>query len=286
MGIHNRDYIRDDPSGGFSGMGSRGGDWPVWKKLILITVIAFVGQLLFPLVNIWFDLASEAVLQGQVWRLLTYAFLHDPRNLFHLLFNMLLIYFFGGRLESMYGSREFGLFYCVSAIFAGLCFVAWALAMTGGGSAVGASGAAVALVFLYALHFPREQVMLWGLIAVQMRWLAGFILVIDLLPILSELGGRVSNDQIAHMAHLGGILFAFLYYKFRIRLAPLTTVFGSVSSKRNPKLKIYRDEDPQTMEQEVDRILQKIAEKGEASLTIKERKTLTQASERYKNRKP
>ncbi|MCG6156802.1 rhomboid family intramembrane serine protease [Rubinisphaera margarita] len=266
-------------------MGSGGGDWPVWKKLILITVIAFVGQLFFPLVNIWFDLASEAVLQGQIWRLLTYAFLHDPGNLFHLLFNMLLIYFFGRRLESMYGSREFGLFYCAAAIFAGLCYVAWSMAMADLTPAVGASGAAVALVFLYALHFPREQVMLWGLIAVQMRWLAGFILLVDLLPVLSELGGRGSTDQIAHMAHLGGILFAFLYFKFRLRLAPLTTSFGSSGARRNPKLKIYRDEDPQVMEQEVDRILQKIAEKGEASLTSKERKTLTQASERYKNRK-
>ncbi len=288
MGINNRDYIREDQPG-YGGGGSYGSTapWPVWQKLIFLTMLVFVGQILIPQVTQWFYLSSEAVLHGQVWRLLTYAFLHDPGSLFHILFNMLVVYFFGRRIESMYGGKEFTLFYCTSAIFAGLCFILWSLFLRDTSPALGASGAVVAIVILYALHFPREKVYLWGLIAVEMRWLAGFIVIVDLYPVLVQLGGNNPGGNVAHMAHLGGGLFAYIYYSNRIRLSNWTGSFSGL--KTNPlrgksNLKIYREDDNTNLDVEVDRILQKINEQGESSLTKKERKILTQASEKYKNR--
>ncbi|HBN77775.1 MAG TPA: hypothetical protein DD473_18590 [Planctomycetaceae bacterium] len=89
------------------------------------------------------------------------------------------------------------------------------------------------------------------------------------------------------MAHLGGGLFAYIYYSNRIRLSNWTGSFSGL--KTNPlrgksNLKIYREDDNTNLDVEVDRILQKINEQGESSLTKKERKILTQASEKYKNR--
>ena len=65
---------------------------------------------------------DRVVFHGEVWRLLTYAFLHDPGDIFHILFNMLLLYWFGCDMEEMYGPREFLVFYLVSAVAGGVAF--------------------------------------------------------------------------------------------------------------------------------------------------------------------
>src|SRR5713226_4463770 len=71
-------------------------------------------------------LDADKVLHGQVWRLLTYAFLHDPYNYMHILFNMLFLWWFGSDVEDLYGPKEFLLFYLLSAVVGGVCFtMAW-----------------------------------------------------------------------------------------------------------------------------------------------------------------
>ncbi|MCA8985196.1 MAG: rhomboid family intramembrane serine protease [Planctomycetaceae bacterium] len=290
MGIENRDYYRDEErrarmQAGLPSVNS----WPVWQRLVSITFLVFVMQLLFAGFTSWFSLSARDVFQhGQVWRLLTYAFLHAPQDIFHILFNMLLLYFFGRRLESMYGSREFGLFYCVSAVFAGICFLGFDLYFHDLASAIGASGAVIAVTILYALHFPHERIYLWGLIAVEMRWLAAFILIIDLHPVLLQLGGGQSLDQVAHTAHLGGALFAWLYYTRALRLSRWLTWPQEWrilrGGSRHTRLKVYRGDLDENLDGEVDRILAKIQEQGESSLSDAERRTLQKASERYKNR--
>lgn len=290
MGIEDREYYRDEERGR-PAFGSTGnvGAWPVWQRLVALTFIVFVLQLLFRPLTSWFSLSADTVfLQGQVWRLLTYAFLHSPTSIFHILFNMLLLYVFGRRLESMYGSREFAWYYCVSAIFAGLCFLAFDLYFRNLASAIGASGAVIAVTILYALHFPRERIWIWGLIAVEMRWVAAFIIIIDLHPVLMQLGGGVNSDGVAHTAHLGGALFAWVYYRNGLRLSRWMEwtgkLTGSLRRSRGPRLKVYRGAPQEDLDDEVDRILAKIQEHGEASLTNKERATLKKASERYKQR--
>src|SRR5947209_2059358 len=126
MGIYDREYIRRD---GPRFLGSLGGHGQVCKWLILINVVVFVLQIMTgdrrnpgPITE-GLLLDVDKVLGGQVWRLLTYAFLHDREALMHIVFNMLFLWWFGPDLEDLYGPREFLTFYLVSALLGGIFFV-------------------------------------------------------------------------------------------------------------------------------------------------------------------
>src|SRR4051794_30937346 len=110
MGIYDRDYYRKEgPSflGSFSDRGS------ACKWLIGINVAVFVVQLLTwnreaggSIIDQAFALDVSRVLHGELWRLLSYAFLHSVYDPFHILFNMLFLWWFGNEIENLYGSRE------------------------------------------------------------------------------------------------------------------------------------------------------------------------------------
>ena len=131
MGIYDRDYYRSDSSG-FMAFANRGA---VCKWLIAINVAAFVlQQVTRPgpaapnagepgLFTELFALQRSLVMEGRVWRLLTYAFLHDPGNLWHILFNMLFLWWFGADMEDLLGPREFLAYYLVAAVLGGLGFM-------------------------------------------------------------------------------------------------------------------------------------------------------------------
>ena len=130
MGIYDREYYRRD---GPSFLGALPGFGQACKWLILINIVCFVLQLVtrtavadprfdrsdIPILQVyspvtaWLELDTNAVLHGQVWRLLTYAFLHDTGTLWHILFNMLFLWWFGKDVEDLYGPREFLAFYLV-----------------------------------------------------------------------------------------------------------------------------------------------------------------------------
>src|SRR5262249_46211361 len=121
MGIYDREYIRERP--GFLGSFYERGLMCKW--LIGINIVLFLLQLiarnavrpelerlqgLDPLTTaLWLD--PSKVLEGQFWRLLTYAFLHDTTTPLHILFNMLFLWWFGSDVEDLYGPREFLAFY-------------------------------------------------------------------------------------------------------------------------------------------------------------------------------
>src|SRR5208283_860447 len=130
----------------------------VCKWLIIINISAFVLQLLTRQKEIglggwwWksaftdaFILNVDAVLHGQVWRLLTYAFLHDPNSIWHIVFNMLFLWWFGSDVEDLYGPREFLAFYLVSAVLGGIAFVLLKMAEFPRPECLGASGAVTAV---------------------------------------------------------------------------------------------------------------------------------------------
>ena len=117
------------------------------------------------IVQEWFELnPKKTVEQGQIWRLVTSAFCHDRHGLWHILFNMLLLCWFGQRLERMYGSTEFLLFYLVATVCASLAYVG--LAYHGGSKvpAIGASGAIMGVMMLYVIYYPFEQFLLFWFI--------------------------------------------------------------------------------------------------------------------------
>src|SRR5262245_51208037 len=105
MGLSDRDYARDEPRGIFLG-----GDQPMYVKLILVNVGVFLIDLIFYEGTLSGKLALKGDLfqkPWQFWQLLTYGFTHDPVNKFHIVGNMLGLYFFGREVEGIYGRKEF-----------------------------------------------------------------------------------------------------------------------------------------------------------------------------------
>lgn len=305
MGIYDRDYTRKDtglPWEDDRYAAPRDTPWSATAWLIIATVVVFLLQALFVrrtpfgLVSVleeWFALSAGTLLRGQIWRLVTYAFLHDSSSLFHILFNMLCLWWFGRPVESIHGRREFLLFYLAAAAFSGLFFCAAGLVTGTAAPVVGASGAVMATMMLFALHYPRQLIYIWGVFAVEARWLIAFLVLLNVLPLLNELQGGAMGGTTAYSAHAGGLLFGYLYRKGRWRLSSYWDRIADFAVRRRrllrgPKLRIHvpeLDDDPAALDRRVDKLLDKIYRNGEASLTDEEREFLARASRRYRERR-
>jgi membrane associated rhomboid family serine protease len=246
-----------------------------------------------PVVQEWLELDTNKVIgSGQVWRLLTHAFCHDRHNIFHILFNMLFLYWFGRTLELMYGSREFLLFYVTAAVCAALAFVGMDLYTGSPFPAVGASGAVMAVVMLYTVHFPGETICIFWFFQIQMRWLMALYVVWDLHPILLALAGDQMFTGIAHAAHLGGLAFGFLYGWYGWNLEGIVERLPFLGWRASPRPRVRRasaspacrpcEPDPEALR--VDEVLEKISMYGQDCLTEEERTILRTASEKLKTR--
>jgi membrane associated rhomboid family serine protease len=240
----------------------------------------------------WLELKPSLVLRGQIWRLLTYSFCHDRYGVFHILFNMIALYYFGITLESMYGGREFLLFYLAAAVFSGVINVLLDVYLGSDIPAVGASGSVMGVLMLYAIHFPRSLIRIF-FISIEARWLVCLYVIIDLYPVLLAMSGDpMLMGGIAHAAHLGGLLFGFLYWRFGLHLERWWETLAR--SKRQVSRQARRfwgtypkiaRQSEQQKEDDVDAILKKLHESGVDSLSANERRILEQESERLRKRR-
>ena len=228
---------------------------------------------------------KKTVYEGQVWRLLTCAFCHHRLAIWHILVNMVLLYWFGTRLENMYGSREFLVFYMAAAICGSLAYVALALYTGSTNSAIGASGAVMGVMMLYTIYYPFETVTLFWVLPIPIWALLSLYALFDLHPVLLALAGYGLYTGIAHAGHLGGLAFGYLYYKSGVRLeAPFDRVPRPAVRKRRVVREVPPREVPTSdgLNEQVDEILKKISEQGKESLTDQERAFLKEASARYR----
>lgn len=149
------------------------------------------------------------------WQFVTYMFVHQ--NLSHLFFNMLGLLVFGLQLERAIGSKEFLLFYLISGILSGV-FSFGVYYFTGQMSVflLGASGAIYAVLFAYAVFFPRSIIMIWGVIPVPAPIL---VFIYAIIEVWSQFFG--SKNNVAHMTHLFGFFAAWLYFIIRMGIHPL-----------------------------------------------------------------
>ena len=163
--------------------------------VFLITVAVGTGPM--------FDLFgfSPSRIWVRPWGMLTYMFLHA--NLWHLLMNLLFVFFFGPSLESRWGSDLFIKFYLVCGLGGVLLSFAFSEAVI-----VGASAACYGLVLAFAMIWPNTPVYIWGLVPVRVKWIAIFLVALSFASAIGP--GR---DGIAHLAHLGGAVAAFLMMK-------------------------------------------------------------------------
>jgi membrane associated rhomboid family serine protease len=303
MGIYDRDYYREGPSYLESLIPSG----LVCKWLIAINIGVFIAQLATHgdgWVTSTFILDTNAVWSGQVWRLLTYAFLHSPDSWMHILFNMLFLWWFGSDLEIMYGPREFFAFYLCSAFFGGVAYEVWAVATGQPSFCLGASGAVTALLILCAIHFPHRIIYVMFMIPVPLWLFAIFNVAQD--AFLFATPNSHFKTHVAVVVHLAGALFAYSYWKFQLRLLDYWPSGWMTRLKRRrsrPRLRLFRPEDNEShkepvpvaagadaavdehLEAKLDAVLEKLARSGKESLTEIERQILMQASEIYKRRR-
>jgi membrane associated rhomboid family serine protease len=326
VGFENRDYYRDCSEGSGFGFDPTA---PVCKYLIVANIAVFLLQIFLvrqpspgdmhrflgdtpqgspeneetmpealdwmrvSVVQEWFELeTSKVVRQVQIWRLLTYAFCHDRFGIWHILINMLMLYWFGRTLEVMYGSKEFLLFYLTAAVVAGVCHIGLDMMTRGpSGPAIGASGAIMAVMMLYAIHYPRSRIYIFFVLPVEIRWLLVLYVIFDLHPVLLALAGTPIPTGVAHAAHLGGLAFGFFYHRYNLRLEKYWDRLPRWRWSRwfGPRrhLRVYSaPPDPQRdMDAMVDNVLRKLHEQGDVSLTEAERKLLQSAAERYRQRR-
>ncbi len=149
------------------------------------------------------------------WQFLSYMFVHQ--NISHVFFNMLALLVFGINLEKAIGSREFILFYLVCGALSGFFsfLVYW---FTGYYQVflLGASGAVYAVLFAYAVFFPRSVIFIWGIVPVPAPVL---VLIYAIIELGSQFFGNGSN--VAHMTHLFGFFAAWLYFVIRMGIHPV-----------------------------------------------------------------
>jgi rhomboid family protein len=224
------------------------------------------------------------------WTFLSYMFVHA--NLLHLLGNMLMLYVFGTAVESRMGNRNFLTYY----LFCGIGAAIFALMLAGVmpvGPFVGASGAVLGVAVAFAMFWPDAELIVFPIpIPIRARTLVIGLVALDLI------GSRLwPNDGIAHLAHVGGALFGYLFFRVqslsrRAPPPPARTVErvvmvqsgSSEPERRTPvtPLRPHRRIDSDPVAAEVDRVLDKISEKGISSLTAAERRFLDEVAKQKK----
>lgn len=287
----------------------------VVKHLLIINVLMYLATITLERFGIdmtgLFGLHFFKASDFRIYQFVTYMFMHG--SFAHLFFNMFALWMFGNTLENLWGSQRFLLFYLVCGLGAGLCqelvqyiqytstladytsvntgsqvipMAAYLNRMT----TVGASGAVYGLLLAFGMMFPDSRIYLYFLLPIKAKW---FVIGYAVIELFSGLAG---SDNIAHFAHLGGMLFGLiliLYWKRNGLSGPNFDLkkwkgwFWRMKEKMGNKRMKYtkyeevRDEVPRNdgeynrqraeKERNVDAILDKVAKNGYESLTKEEK---------------
>jgi membrane associated rhomboid family serine protease len=290
MGFEDRQYNRenDRPQGNMPGF--QFGSQSIVLSLVVVNMAIFLIDAFTPKLQFgdgtqWLShaLAIKQHSLWQVWTFLTHGFAHASMStstgIFHVGGNMITLWFLGRPVEQRLGRTEFLRFYLVSIVVAGL---GWALVQlafnpTGNGFIVGASGAVSAVVILFVFIYPREQVLMMGVLPVP-AWLIGVLLLV-----MNLRYAFTPDTHIAWEAHLIGAAFGVAYFKLgwrfeRFDLSGFTKLF-----KPKSKLRVHNpDGRLDKMKEQADAILAKISEHGEQNLTKKEQRFLKKYSQQLR----
>ena len=187
---------------------------PATTALIIANVAIFLLQGLAPQLIVPFalwPLATSGMNIGASfapWQLVTYAFLHG--GLLHLAFNMFALYMFGGALERVFGTRRYLTLYFVSVLSAAATQLAVAMLAGAIYPTIGASGGVFGLLLAHGMYFPHNRVMLlFPPIPMPARTFVVLYAVLELF-----LGVTGSQEGVAHFAHLGGMIGAWLLLRY------------------------------------------------------------------------
>ena len=266
-------WFQEDPGRKFSVPPLK--TWSGANLLMATLGICFILQLV-PGVTWALALHMDQVANPVYWyQFLTYALIHSQSDILHLLFNVLMFFFFGRQIEADLGGRNPFLVFCgLAAVVASISFVTVELLSHPDGASwlLGASGMAYACLVAFGTLYPQAQVVL--LIFPMRAW--ALVAIIFGAALWSSLFGAGAGDGVAHVAHLGGGAFGFLFIRYRFKAALLVEGYRRKRRETDQRRSVDR-------KQEVDRILEKISASGIGSLTKAERKFLDSASRDLRN---
>jgi membrane associated rhomboid family serine protease len=239
---------------------------PWVQRLLYANIAVYLLQLSLPGMTRLLALVPAALLV-RPWTIITYMFAHSTFGLTHILFNMFALYIFGPRVEARLGSAHFIRMYLIAGVTGGLL----SLFFTPFASIVGASGAVFGVQLAFAMFYPRDKIFIWGIIPVEAR------LLVILMTLITLYGGFKGGGGVAHFAHLGGYIGAFIYLKWAEKRSPSKQWQAKVAGPPPKTIPVgdWRSVNLSMVHEvnrdEVQRILQKIEEKGEGALTAQER---------------
>ena len=224
------------------------------------------------------------------WTFLTYMFVHG--GLMHLVGNMLLLFFMGSAVETRMGSRAFIFYY----LYCGVGAAVLALGLSGlmpVNAFIGASGAVLGVALAYAMFWPDAELILFPLpIPMRARTFVAVLAAIDVFGALYW-----TNSEVAHLAHVGGMLFGYVFFRLqavsrRGGPAPVRSVervvmvqSGAAEPARPTPVtpaRTRRRAEADAVAAEVDRVLDKISAEGLGSLTPAERRFLDEVAKKKK----
>lgn len=197
---------------------------PVVRWLIIISVVVWLGLQVIvegyllrePSITWLFGLVPRNVLsQFYIWEFVTYIFLHS-KNIFHIVFNMLLLWWLGSELEQRWGSKFFLAYYLVSGVGAGIIYAVvvlihglitnsmtvWTVPV------VGASGAIFGLMLAYGIIFGERVVYFMMVFPMRAKY---FVMILGAVEVATLLNSGIGGSDVANLAHLGGIVSGFLF---------------------------------------------------------------------------
>ncbi len=284
---------------------------PAVKWLIAANVaVAFLQLTIVGQADMYRWLGFElSDLNGSWWKIFTYMFVHG--GIIHLGLNMYTLWLFGRRVEMVWSPGGFARYYIWCGLGGWLAY----LPFSRGVPLVGASAAVFGVMLAYAIRWPEEEVLLFGVLPIKVKWLVTGLVVMNLIWGIGTMGG---GSQVAYFAHLGGLAFGWLYLRtpspqsidrLRQRVSQLPDIpdetpraiprslprtrergneideivakSKAVVTKRQPIVPPVRALNKRA--DEVNSVLDKISRQGLDSLTSEERRLLEEMSRRLRN---
>lgn len=288
----------------------------VVKNLLIINGIFFLAAIAFEYV--WqIDLAQYLGLHYigasdfRPYQFVTYMFMHDTSSFAHIFFNMFALWMFGYSIENAWGPKRFLIFYFVCGIGAGLTqelvqylwvnseLQQYIFVVDGikyikaeGGvillsdflnifTTVGASGAVYGILLAFGMMWPNSRIYIYFAIPIKAKW---FVIIYGLIELFA---GFTSADNVAHFAHLGGMIFGLgliLYWRYKEsgRIPRFNIKFTkNRNGSSRPKSDWDYNKEQTDMDKKTDEILDKISKGGYESLTKEEKDFLFRQSKRY-----
>lgn len=264
------------------GSSEQSGITPTVKALLIANIVIYFMLLLLSAIfgrakGLNFDrlvefvgfVPSKGFERWYLWQYITYAFVH-AQNPFHILFNMYVLWWAGSEIERRMGQRQFLLLYMTAALGAIMLHIPYAyLSGLRASPVVGASGAIMALLVVFAGMFPDRKIYLFVFGPFTARSIVIIFILIDFAFLLSQ------ESQTANAVHIGGALYGFAYLKLSHRVEEF---FERIRTRLEEEERMAQ----RNLKIDLDNVLRKIHSEGMESLSREERAILNKASKHYR----